>query len=538
MPNPTTGIVATWGRIAVVTGVAVLQTPLLFRCLPPSELGIWYLFFSIAVLVNLSDLGLPSAFSRAASYRWGREKAASPHSETERSATLDAYGAISLGDLYSSAFLATLLMALVFCIPCFPAALAYFRGITAEGKLPPSLALSTGIFLAGVVLNLAAAIPGACLSGFGDVSLDNGIRGGVAVIGYAMMVVFLPAHPHLTTLSAIYLFQGALSFIVSHSFVASRRNFSFVVPGVPEPKAIVQLYKDSAPIFVSRIGVWLVLECNLLIAGYFLGSEKVPDYAVLRQIVAMGASLISAIPIALTPHAAAAHSGGESKAVISYYLGALRIGNALNVLWMIGLLVFTPSIIELWIGADHVLGIGVLVPIALASFLELHASIHAFFVWTIGRWPFAPASAIGGVLNVFLASIGCWAFGLAGLSWGSLLALSVPGYWYPARYAVREVGGDDVKYFSQVIMPLAAYAGIVAPVVYGLSRMLDWLGRTHFHGRMSQRATMGFSLSIAIAFSFAFAAAVAWTLVLSNENRQTIRDFIGTTMGRNQRESK
>ncbi len=67
------GVAATWIRITIVTLAGLIQTPVLFRCLPPHELGVWYLFFTVATFINLSDFGLPAAFGRAVSYLWGKK---------------------------------------------------------------------------------------------------------------------------------------------------------------------------------------------------------------------------------------------------------------------------------------------------------------------------------------------------------------------------------------------------------------------------------------------------------------------------------
>jgi len=166
------GVVASWVRLAAVTLVGVLQMPLLFRHLPPAELGVWYLLFAIAVFVNLSDLGLPSAFGRAVSYLWGREQVTGG-TPADVPGT---YRSTPLPVLYASAFVATALLSVAFALVALPAALLYFGQTFTPAAVPAALIPSLLLFLGGVVLNMVAAIPGACLSGYGDVAWDSATR--------------------------------------------------------------------------------------------------------------------------------------------------------------------------------------------------------------------------------------------------------------------------------------------------------------------------------------------------------------------------
>jgi O-antigen/teichoic acid export membrane protein len=372
------------------------------------------------------------------------------------------YLTASLGELYSSALLATVLLSFAVVLVALPAALLYFGRAVPSGTMPGSLVLPLLLFLLGVVLNLVAAIPAACLSGCGYVTLDNAVRTTSTVIGFGLIWALVPRHPKLETLCAIYLVQGVVALAGSHVLLCRRRPIPRIRDMRLNPTLVSGLYRESASVFVSRIGWWLTLESTLLIAGYVQPPDRIADFALLRQIVTIGASITTAIPTAVAPHLAAAHSVGDREKVRSLYFAALRYSLILNVLWTAGLFFWARSVIQLLVGKEHFLGYGVLVPLALGSFLELHGATHGFFMWNIGKWPFAPYVVTGGLLNVLFGALGCVFYGFEGLAWGSTAAQALTMNWIQVAYALRASGTAFGVYWRETLLPALPYAAALA----------------------------------------------------------------------------
>ncbi len=516
------GVVASWVRFGVITLVGLLQTPILFRHLPLPELGVWYLFFTVATFINLSDLGLPSAFGRAVSYVWGRSRAEGTAPPVAGSPY---YYSVSVQDLYRSALAATFVLGTAVALAGYPVARLYLSGIAGTPWLLEKLTAALTLFLAGVVLNLSAAIPNACLSGYGDVGWDNAIRSVANVFGFLLLVLLVPVYKDIRVLSAIYLAQGAFALLAGHWVLARRHRVSFRGGGRVQPAAVRGMYREAAPIFVTRLGVWMVAESTLLIAGYFLGPAMVPDFAILRQIVTMGMTVATAIPIALAPYAAAAHAAADAARVDFIYRKALRYAMIVTVLWTVGLLYWTPPVLDLWVGKGHFLGYGVLVPVVLACFLELHGSIHGFFVWSAGKWPFAPVAVLTGALNVLLAGLGCSRFAYEGLVWGSFLAQAAVGYWYSAYYALALLGLAARRYVREIVKPTALFLVVLLAAGAAVQFALRW-GMT----RLGYPPQAGWSLLgytvCGILATCALAVCWAWRLVLDADDRIDVRRLI------------
>lgn len=494
-----------------------MQTPILFRNLPMAELGVWYLFFTVATFLFLSDLGLPSAFGRAVSYIRGGRGAA--EGQTDKIALF--YRHIPLADLYRSALFASLFMAGVVAVVGFPLAYRYVLAVVAEPRLQERAVLALLIFLGGVIGNLMAAIPNACLSGLGDVGWDNASRTVMQVVGFVLILVFVPLYPDIITLALIYLAQGVMAFIGGHWLLVWRHRLPRWFQGCLHLSAIRRMYAESFPVLVTRLGVWLVLESNLMIAGYLLGASKIPDFAALRQIIMMGMSIPTSIPIALAPFAAASYSAGNMDKVRYYYQIAVRYSLLLAALWTAGLLVWAPRVMDAWLGADHFVGYAVLLPLVLACFLELHHSSHCFFVWSTGRWPFMTSSVVGGLLNLALAFVGCHYYAFAGLAWGTMLAQLLTNNWYGVYYTLRHLGVDLGFYLRRIFLPAVGYLLVLVAASAGIKEVAERLLASELVAEYS-RMTLFVEVGSGIALTVGVALLVAWWGVFNTVDRTEV----------------
>jgi O-antigen/teichoic acid export membrane protein len=439
-PRAATGVFATWIRFAIISVIAVVQAPILFRYIPPVELGVWYLLFAVANFVALSDLGLPTALSRAVSFRWGRESAAATASGTETIHIAPVYLRASVHEIYASALTATVLLSLVAALVALPVASLYFRHTLAAEPLDAGILGPLVVFLGGIVLNLTASIPCAYLQGTGDVAWDSAVRTVVQIAGLVALWIIVPHAKSLMALCWIYLAQGGLLVLGSQALLWWRHRELSLWDARPRLDVIRTMYGESLPFFVSRVGVWLTLEATLLIGAYFLGSGRIADFAVLRQIVMMGAGLTTAITSAASPHVSAAHAAYDRERVHGLYLGVVRYTLIVNTLWAVGTLFWAESVLNLLVGPGHFLGYAVLVPLTIGAYLGYHAGAHGTLTWSIGKWPFAPVTLAGGVLNIALTALGGAYFGFPGLALGPTVAELLTVDWIQVGLALRSVG--------------------------------------------------------------------------------------------------
>jgi O-antigen/teichoic acid export membrane protein len=426
-----------------------------------------------------------------------------------------------LNDLYLSAIAASLVMAVAVAVAGFPFAYFYLSSVTVDKALMGRATWALLFFLGGVIGNLLAAIPNACLSGVGDVGWDNLSRTVMQLIGFLLIVLLLPFFPDIRLLSLIFLAQGIISFAGGHTILTWRHRLPPLLHGKINVSVVKRMYSESFPVLVTRLGVWLILESSLMIAGYVMGAGKVPDFAALRQVVMMGMSIPSSIPIALAPYAAAAYSEGDHQKVRYYYRKAVRSSLLLAALWAAGLLVWGPKVMDLWLGEGHFVGYAVLIPMVLACFLELHHNAHCFFVWSAGRWPFMKPALIAGFLNIVLAYCGCRYYGFAGLAWGTMVAQLLTNNWYGVYYTLRHLGAVVSDYILRLFLPVIGFLALLIAggtgIRLGIERVLPVAGLAGVSRKM-----LFLEVATGVALTVVMAALLGW-FALSEEDREELK---------------
>lgn len=511
-------MIASWVRLGVTSMIAVIQAPILFRHLPAVELGVWYLLFAVANFISLSDLGLPTALSRAVSFRWGRD-APTGVSRGEEPSLPSAYLRASVAEIYGSALAATFALTLVAALVALPVALMYFQHTLAEEPLRDAILGPLVVFLAGIVLNLVAAIPSAYLQGTGDVAWDSVLRTLVQIAGLVAIWVLIPRMNGLGTLCSIYVGQGALLLVGAQILMRWRHHELRVFEVRARMDVIHTMYRESLPFFLSRVGLWLTLESTLLIGAFFLGSDRIADFAVLRQVVMMGASLTAAIAGAASPHVSAAYAAGDRDRVRGLYLGVVRYSLVVNILWSVGTVYWAGTVLDLLVGPGHFLGYATLVPLTIGTLLGYHAGAHGTLTWSIGKWPFAPVTLAAGALNIAFTALGCAYLGFPGLAAGPLIAEALTVDWIQVVLALRRVGIPVRDFVRGTALPSLSYA-LAFTVVAGLVRWasVTLAGSADAWGRLHPIATAG----IGIGVTGAAGAALAWFLGLTAGDRAYI----------------
>jgi O-antigen/teichoic acid export membrane protein len=275
------------------------------------------------------------------------------------------------------------------------------------------------------------------------------------------------------------------------------------------------MFRESLPFFLSRVGLWLTLESTLLIGAYFLGSDRIADFAILRQIVLMGANLTAAIVGAASPHVSAAYAAGDTSRVRSLYLGVVRYSLVALILWTVGTIYWAETVLAALVGPGHFLGYAVLVPLAVGTLLGYHAGAHGSLTWSIGRWPFAPVTLSAGALNILFATMGCAYLGFPGLALGPLVAEALTVDWLQVLVALRRIGIPVRGFVQDTVLPALAYAAALT-IVGGIVRWgyLAVIARNPSPGpRDMVIAAFG------IVATAALGAALAWTLALTAGDR-------------------
>lgn len=438
------GISFSWLRFVIGFLIVFIQTPLLFKYLPKEQVGVWFLFFSAAAFLQMSDFGLPSAVSRAIAYiKINADRSEQPEVEF--------YKKYTIKDIYRSSFTSFIIISAIVVIIGTTLIFILKPGFGVTQISSYEISIAFAIFLIGVFFNMTSNIPNACLNGLGDVGYDSLFRIIIQSSGLIAIWIILPAYPSIKTLASIYLGQGIFSTLIVHWFLRFRHKLLFQVPGKLDFSLIKHLYKESILLFINQIGGWLTNQSGIWIATLVLGVSQIADYSVLVQLLFYGLSITMSIPAAINPHATSAFATEGVNCLHKYFYLTLKISTFIVGLWIVILAVWGHSILDLWIGTGHFLGYGVLIPLLINLFLEMQHSISGGFVWNTGKWPFVPATVSAGVLNVLFGIIGCYYWSYTGLAIGTMLAKLLTLNWYVVFYALKRLNIPIKIYLNEYL---------------------------------------------------------------------------------------
>ena len=115
----------------------------------------------------------------------------------------------------------------------------------------------------------------------------------------------------------------------------------------------------------------------------------------------------------------------------------------------------------------------VVIMLSINLILETHHSINGSFVWTTGKWPFAPWTLAAGLINVSLASVGAIWLGFPGLVLGSLIAKLVTLNWYVVYFTLKRLTIQWREYRRGILVPILWSVLLTLAATLGVRLLID-----------------------------------------------------------------
>lgn len=513
------GISASWLRLVVFTLITIFQMPVLFGNLSEEELGVWFIFLTLLTFIQVTDLGLPASISRAIAYI--KEDKTGTNNLSDK---VKFFSQFTIKDIYISSI--SSFSVICFAVILLSSIVLYlfnpFSGLSDISQQEISIAFI--LFVAGVMFYMLSVIVVSCLNGLGDVGFDNLIRIVGQSASFAVIIILLPVYQNIIVLCSIYLVQAIFSLFASIFILYRRHNQSFKEKGKISISLLQRLYSESFPLFINQIGTWLILQSNILIATYFIGVEHIADFSILSQIIFLGSTLALAISLALTPFVATEYSLNNHQKVKDFFFINLKASIFIITLWLVVISVWAEEILTVWVGPGHFLGYSVLIPLAINCYLETHHSIFGSFVWVTGDWPFAKWAIFTGILNLFLASIGCYFWGFQGLVIGNLVSKLITINWFVVYYGLKKLQINLTFYSKFYFSKLLIFLFFTLLLSFLLKIMFG-----SFSGYPNFITSLNFEKLTIIVFSsfllLGFSLLIYFKMFLSSQEKQLIFNF-------------
>ncbi len=513
------GISASWALMGTRMAVSFLLMPLFYRYLPKELLGVWLLFASLGAIFAVSDLGLATVTAR--SLAWYQGQRSNKKTGDKKSA-----GVLRMTlpqDLIATVSRAYL--ALGACVLLLAGVFGYFY-LGTLSLADPSLAdarLAWTTYALGLAVVLAASTPNYVLQGLGDVGLEAIAQTVALWVGLFAQWQWLRGGGSLSGLALIFLIQALATRALLWALLRQRHAWLFKAPGHFSWGLLKGLLGQSGGLFISSLCGLLIYQINPVLIVSLLGSAALPDYGALVVLVATGMQLASAVPQALMPFATQRGAAGDAEGLRRMHRLSLKVSLSLQLAYTAVLLVGAPLWVGLWLGQGHFAGYPVLGLLCVFYLLEHHHVANATFTISTGRWPFAPWTFAGGVLNTCFVYVGLRHFGLVGAAGGSVLAQLLTNNWYTVWFTLRRLGVSVRGYVKQVMVPLATLGGATMALIFVWRQNVGpWPALEG--GLRSQLFSELAPAAVGSVFLILFVGLAAWSFVLDSQERKV---FVG-----------
>ena len=372
-----------------------ILTPSLIRHLGNESYGIWLLLFGITNFFNLSSFGFGQTFTLELIKKQNQKK------QVNR-------------------LVNTLLFSLIlFAISTFPIFLVIFFNISFF-KIPPSLhsAASTSLWLIYFVffVNFISQLPYNILFARNKLFLRNGLEMGKVALTFLATFWVIRRGGNIIQLSAatvlVTLIYTLALFIASRQFLNYELRFKHY-----SKKLFLKFLKPSLHFFMLGLAMQIIVYSDSILVSSLKSPALVAAYTIALRIPDISMRLIFKIADVKIPKIPVLHAASEWHKLWLLHNRLFWLTGAVAAGVVVGLLLFGPQIIHLWMGADFNLNYTLLVIFCFNMFTQVMYHIPAIFLQSLGMHERSSILAlIGAPVSVFFAWLFSKTYGLEGIA--------------------------------------------------------------------------------------------------------------------------
>lgn len=410
-----------WGYLSqfLQYGAALLILPLLLRKLSSAELGVWYVFMTIAALVTMLDMGFTPTLARNVSYVLGGARRLFKNG-------LDILETPSPVDYSLFKVLIKSARRIFMIISCGAALILstvgswYILYITHEQIEQQSALVSWAIFVVATVINIYYKYYTPLLQGRGMYGAFYK-SSAISNLGFiAVTAIILQFDFGLVAVAVGYLVSALLGRWLSWWYFYDE-EFKFQLNQAPEASvSSIEIYStlwhNAWRLGLGVIGSFFILRANTLLTSAYLGLATTAAYALTLQVFSVLQALATVVFNIQQPILARYRiTNQRTELVKTMELGlifalVLFITGGLCVVW------FGTPFINFFGGKTVLLTTPLLAWVGLMMLLELSHSLAASIIITGNEVPFVKPALVSGFAVIFLSYIGLKYF-YFGLAW-------------------------------------------------------------------------------------------------------------------------
>lgn len=397
-----------WGYIAQALniGAGIILLPIILRYLPPVDVGLWFVFVTLAGLAQMLEFGFQPTIARNSAYIYAGAQSLQRSGLPDRQSEKNGVNVKLLADLVDASKRIYRIVALLASIVLLFGGTCYIYTILTPAQNVFSSVGAWVCFAAGYIATFYFGYINGLLQGRGDVTSANKVsiitRGSLILLGSAAVI----AGYGLLGLGISSLISAVIGRWFANRFyysAAQKEELKAYRQTVHGAELIKTLWHNASRLGVVQIGAFLIQRANILIASSFLGLSIAASYSMTLTVLMVIGAVSMVICNIHTPHMNALQAEGKQVNLQVLY------GEILILAWG----VYVAGFFTLFFLGQHILrAIGSktsllpgyqLLMLGLICALELNHSIAATYLTTTNKVPFLNAALLSGISILILS---------------------------------------------------------------------------------------------------------------------------------------
>lgn len=449
-------------------GMSVFILPFVLRTLSSEELGLWYIFGSIAALVSLLDFGFSPSIMRNILYAWSG--ATRLYKEGIPETNKDGIPNYSLVEALITAskriYLGIALLAgLVLLFVGTP----YIKSVIASE--PSNYLTAWGIYSVGVFFNLYYSYWNPLLKGIGAIKIANQVQVFSRLIYMIFTILGLYFGGGLIWLSIMYVISGVLLRIFSkRSFekISNLDNYrTNNTKSVKVSELLEIIWPNAKKQGLVTIGAWLITRSTTLLCSHFYGLTVTAEFGLTLQLYGFIGGFSGLLFNSYVPEITSSKLKKDTARFRTLFARSMLIQWIFGILGILGVVYIAPILLQLIGSNSTLLPRSVLIVLGIILFLEWNHSTFASLITLSNKVPFLASSLFSGIGIIILSLITekFTNLGVLGLVLSQGVVQILYNNWYWPRYVFKEndlsltellkAGVNDInklfkEYFSKI----------------------------------------------------------------------------------------
>jgi O-antigen/teichoic acid export membrane protein len=433
-----------WGYLAQALniGAGIVLLPVIVHFLSPADVGMWFVFVTLAGLAQLLEFGFQPTIARYVAYVYAgaRELSREPINGAAPSQ------GVPDTELLKSVFRASrriyAIVAMFAGLVLLLGGSAYVVSVVEVSQSFDAVLFGWVSFALGYVLTFYFGYFNSFLLGRGDVALANKAlcltRAVFLVLGSASVALGFG----LQGLGLASLLAAGLGRWVAHYFFVKSSSLNIASTGRfrgADSENVRALWHNASRLGLVQLGSFLILRGNILIASSKLGVEIAASYSMTVTVLLAISSVAMVVCQASVPYMSALQAKCELRQLREVYGQVVILAWALYLCCFVILVGVGASLFPVISKGPSLLPLSLLLTMGVVQFLELNHSMAATYITTINKVPFLSASLWSGTAILLLSFFSVGAFGIWGLVFSQALVQLVYNNWKWPLEAVRHL---------------------------------------------------------------------------------------------------